>query len=219
MYHFLFFLFWGSLSLAGLAILLTLFVPKYRKQLKIQSTRTTLEERYAKEIAAGTAVIIPKDPTEFKKLILMFGCAAIFVVLFQWFKNYTSSLMQTCATIGEWNSSFVFLGVIFFIGGILLLFITLFSYKYYKEIMEDGYAPSRKNKDIHDRISFKLTKWRRLKEQFRLITSIAFCILFISSPILLLQANLNTPIYKFNYIHILNDHLQQACLANLKKKP
>ncbi len=218
MYHFLFFLFWGSLGLAILAVLLTLFVPKYRKQLKIQSQRVTLEERYAKELAAGTAVIIPKDPAEFKKLVFLIIFGGIFVLVFQKFKIYVNSLQQTCTTIEGWNSLIFFLGSIFIVLGIPMLFFLWTRYKNYKEIIEDGFVPSRKSKESVDRISFKLTKWLKIKEQLRLIGFITCSIFLMSSPLLILQIFMNTPTHKITSIYVLNEHLQTACLTNLKKK-
>ncbi len=214
-----YFLFWGSLGLAILAIALILFVPKHRKQLlKIQTTTATLEERYAKELAAGTAVIIPKDPTALKKLIFLMICGGVLIIIFQRFKTYTSSLQQSCASVDGWNGLIVFLGGVFSVGGILCLSIMLYTYKNYKEIIEDGYAPSRKNKEIHDRISFKLTKWLKLKEQLRLTILVSTCIFYISSPILLLQILMNTPTHKITSIYEFNDRLQKSCLDDLKEK-
>lgn len=217
--HFLFFLFWGSLGLAILAIALTLFNPKYRKELlTIKSTRATLEERYAKEIAAGTAVIIPKDPAEFKKLVFLMIFGGIFVLVFQKYMIYINSLQQTCTTVEGWNSLIFFLGSIFIVLGIPMLFFLWTRYKNYKEIIEDGFVPSRKSKESVDRISFKLTKWLKIREQLRLIGGATCCIILMFSPLLMLYTITNSPTHKITSIYALNDRLQKACLANLKKK-
>ncbi len=216
--HFLSLFFWSSIGLAILAVVLALFDPKYRKQFKIQSTRATLQESFAKEIAAGTAVFIPKDPAEFKKSIFIIACGGVFVLIFQKFKIYVDSLQQTCTAIGGWNSLIFFLGTIFIVGGLLMLCLIVKMYKDYKEIIKDGFVPSRKSKASVDRISFKLTKWLKIREQLRLIGFITCSIFLMSSPLLILQIFMNTPTHKITSIYVLNEHLQTACLTNLKKK-
>ncbi len=208
--------FWSYVLGAIGLVLLMWMIPKYRQQLA--KDNLPLEQRYAKEIASGEAVITPKDPAALKKFVFLIICGGVFILLFQRFKDYTSSLKQTCTTIGGWNGLFIFLGGVFIVGGILCLITILSTYKDYKEIIEDGYAPSRKNKLSQDRISFKLTKWLKLKEQLRLIILTACSILFISSPIILLQILMNTPTHKATSIYALNEHLQKVCLDDLKKK-
>lgn len=207
--------FWSYVLGAIGLVLLAWMIPKYRQQLA--KSNLPLEQRYAKEIASGEAVIIPKDPAALKKFVFLIICGGVFILLFQRFKDYTSSLKQTCTTIGGWNDLFIFLGGVFIVGGILCLITILSTYKDYKEIIEDGYAPSRKNKLSQDRISFKLTKWLKLKEQLRLIILTACSIFFISSPIIILQILMNTPTHKATSIYELNDHLQKSCLDDLKK--
>lgn len=217
MYHFLFFLFWGSLGLAILAIALTLFVPKYRKQLKIQSQRATLEERYAKEIASGEAVIISKDPTALKKLIFLIACGGILVLLIQKFKLYISSLQQTCTDVYGWNSIFVHIAGLSTVGSILLLIVIVSMYKDYQKIINDGYTPSRKSKQPQDRIAFKLTKRLKIKEQLRLVVFVIGCIFIMSMPFQILHILVNISPKKSISIYELNDHLQKSCLDDLKK--
>jgi hypothetical protein len=208
--------FWSYvLGAIGFAILVFM-IPMYRQQLA--KSKLPLEQRYVKEIANGEAIIIPKDPAALKKLIFMVASAGIFVVLFQRFKTYISSLEQTCTDVGGWNSLFVYLGGISIVGSILLLIAIMSMYKSYQEIIKDGYAPSRKSKEFQDRIAFKLTKRLKIKEQLRLVISLIFCIFLMSVPFQILHILMNIPKHKPTSIYELNDLLQKVCLEDSSKK-
>ncbi len=143
--------FWSyALGAIGL-VLLVWMIPKYRQQLA--KSKLPLEQRYAKEIANGEAVIVPKDPASLKKLIFMIACGGIFVVLFQKFKTYISSLESTCTDVAGWNSLIIYLGSISIVGSIVLLIAIISSYRDYQEIIKDGYVPARKSKQHQDRIA------------------------------------------------------------------
>lgn len=216
MHSFLFFLFWGSLGLAIFAIALTLFVPKYRKQLT-QSNRATLEARYATEIAAGTAIIIPKDLSSLKKFIFSIACAGVSIVLFQQLRNYLSVLDQTCTEIKGWNSLIIYFGIVFILSWFGALFLLTTTYQNYQGIIQDGFTPSRKTKFFHDRIAFQLTKKRKMKEQLRLILSLICCIYLFSVPLQLTYILLSISEHKPTSVYELNQFLQNVCLDNLKE--
>lgn len=209
----LFILFWGSLVLATLAIALHLLIPKYRKQLKIQSIRASLEERYSKEIAAGTAVIIPRHPKMLKVFLLQIAFAAVLVITLKQLKT----LDQTCTGLAGWHSIFIYLGMITIVslGGSLILLIT--SYLSYQRSLQDGFVPSRQTKAFHDRISFQLTKQRKIKEQLKLTVFFILCILLICIPFQMLNIFMNIPNPKPSSIYELNEILQKTSLENLEK--
>jgi hypothetical protein len=207
--------FWSYVLGAIGLVLLVVMIPKYRQQLT--KSKLPLEQRYAKEIANGDAVIIQKDPTALKKIIFMIACSGIFVVLFQKFKTYISSLEQTCTDLAGWNSLFVYLGGISIVGSIVLLIAIMSMYRDYQEIIKDGYVPVRKSKQHQDHIAFKLTKKLKIKEQLRIAVLIIGCILLMSTPFEIIHILLNISPTKPISMYELNYHLQKVCLDNLKK--
>lgn len=211
-------LFYIIISFIGMLLIAILVIPKYRRNINnLQDTRSSLEQRYAQQIADGTAIIIPKDPNAWKSLIFLMTCGAVFILLFQKFKIYISSLEQTCTTVGGWNSLFVNLGCIFIVGGIVLFIAVVLMYKNYKEIIIDGYIPARKSKESHDRIAFKLTRWLKIKEQLRLAMCFIFFIFLMSIPFQTLHILMNASPKKPISIFELNERLQKACLETIKK--
>ena len=207
--------FWSYVLAAIGLVLLVMMIPKYRQQLT--KSKLPLEQRYAKEIANGDAVIIPRDPAALKKLIFMIACSGIFVVLFQKFKTYISSLEQTCTDVAGWNSLFVYLGGISIVGSIVLIIAIMSMYRDYQEIIKDGYAPPRTSKQFQNRMAFKLTKRLKIKEQLRMVVLVIGCILFISMPFQIIHILVNISPTKPISIYELNDHLQKSCLDGLKK--
>jgi len=212
MHNYFWFYVLGTIGIA----LLVFMLPMFRQQLA--KSNLPLEQRYAKEIANGEAVIIPKDPAALKKLVQILISAGIFILLFQEFRTYISFLYQTCTRIGIWDVFLIYLAIVSCLICIGSLLGIIFYYKSYKKILLSGYFPSLESRYFRNRIAFKLTKKIKIKEQLKLAVSVIACIYIMTSPFQILYIILYPPSHQSMTLHDLNKGLHEVCLDDLKNK-
>ena len=93
--------------LTGLGIALLIFlllIPKLRRA--YLNSKSPLAERYAADIRAGRAIIIPEDPRRKIKAVIYVGLLIPLVLLERQCHHYIAQLDQTCAGFYGWNSFF-----------------------------------------------------------------------------------------------------------------
>lgn len=198
------------LGLAGLTLLI-LTIYKYRNE------NLPLEQRYAKEITAGTAIIIPKYHHHKKKKLLLLIILLATLLSYREFYQYIKYLNQNCTTIYGWDSSVVGFGVYFFTIYIGTLTFLSVSYYQYKKMLKDGFVPPKDILHLQDQISLKLTKKILIKERIKLTVLTLMSLFLFSSPFLMMHTFSVTAHHHISLLE-LNEALKKACLNDLNKK-
>ncbi len=208
-------IFWTTLiGLPILAACMTLAIPSIRQEIKqdYQRWRTPLEQRYAKEIAAGDVVIVKPLPRKvaIKKTLLILLGILVFATPLLLCLETLDTLRADCQTVAgisavllrELLSTFL---IILNLSGLCWTAVT-----YTSRSATDGYQPSRADKPYFlRRISIRITQQRLPKRSIQIKVSVGLLAVLLGMMVLGLY-------HQAGQSWDWNNGMQQQCLLQLQ---
>jgi len=207
--------------LTGLGIALLIFlllIPKLR-QAYLNSKRP-LAERYADDLSAGRAIIIPANPSnKIKAVIQVVALGTAFLLLRRQLHLYIAHMEQTCAGFYGWNSVFFVFGSYFTMVYIVFAWMFIIILRRHRQVFRDGYAPLWPYDTNKAHIAFKLTPKIKLKWHLQLGFTTIVLIYCLLAPFFMLHASRFTLDHTLpQQLHTFNDRLQADCRKDLHQQ-
>lgn len=202
----------------GIALLVLLLLTPYLRRVYLNAKRP-LAERYADDINAGRAIIVPADPRRKIKAVIYVALGTTFILLQRQLNLYIAQLDQTCVGFYGWNSWFLRMGNFYAFIYIFIIYFFIIIVRRHRQVFRDGYAPQWPYNTDKAHIAFKLTPKLKLKWRLELCLLTIACVVCWLSPFLELHIfhfTINsTTLQQF---HTFNDRLQADCRKDLHKQ-